>query len=72
MTKTYILDGLCCQGCAGRIAAAAKNISGVRDAAVDFQGRSIAIDFTGSEEELLRALAACVTDIDEDVTVKER
>ena len=71
MTKTYILEGLCCPNCAAKIDVEAKKIQGVTNAKVDHANTSIALVFSGSEDAIKQAIAGICAEVDEDIIVKE-
>jgi Cd2+/Zn2+-exporting ATPase len=69
-TKTYLLDGLCCENCAAAIERESKALAGVSSAKVDYAAKTITVDFNTAEDAVFKSVSAVASEIDEDIVTK--
>ena len=70
VTKTYLLEGLCCPNCADAIEREVGGEAGIQSANVDFQNTAITVVFNIDEETVFQAITTIVYEIDEDIVTK--
>ena len=72
MKKTYILDGLCCAGCAAKIETGINKLEGIDKATVSFLTSKLVIE-TAEEPSatLLKQVEKVVHKVEPDVEMKE-
>ena len=73
MTKTYILENLCCANCAAKIERKLQKVKGVNDANIAFMTLKLTMDIADGMEEVVYAEAEkIIHKIEPDVVIKER
>ena len=71
ITKTYILEGLCCPNCAAAIERELSCVDGVKKAESDFKAGTIVVTFEGEEEKMFKMVNDTAVEIDDMIVVKE-
>jgi Cd2+/Zn2+-exporting ATPase len=69
-TKIYLLEGLCCPNCAAAIESEVGGLEGVKKAAVDYPNTTVTVVFDAGEDDMFRAVSSAVSEVDEDIVVK--
>ncbi|GIM29254.1 cadmium-translocating P-type ATPase [Clostridium polyendosporum] len=72
--KRLLLDGLCCANCAAKIEDKVSKLNGVASASVNFVSKTLTMEIEEEDKvsELIAATKQIVTNIEPDVTVKEK
>ncbi|MDR1060761.1 MAG: heavy-metal-associated domain-containing protein [Clostridiales bacterium] len=70
ISKTYLLEGLCCENCAAAIERETRSLAGVKSADVDYPNASITVVFDADESAIFESVSAIAAEIDEDIATK--
>ena len=70
VTKTFLLEGLCCANCAAAIEREVATVSGVESAIVNLDDTTITVVFIADELLMFQTVASIASEIDEDIITK--
>ncbi|MDR1000199.1 MAG: heavy-metal-associated domain-containing protein [Clostridiales bacterium] len=71
ITKTFLLENLCCENCAAAIEVSVAALPGVTAAKIDYEAKTVTITADCDADLIFPSIVSIVADIDEDVAVKE-
>jgi Cd2+/Zn2+-exporting ATPase len=72
ITKTYLLENLCCGNCAAAIERETTALPNVTEAKIDFEAKEITVTFYGDANEMFVSVTSIATEIDEDIVPREQ